>query len=46
MTDEQVMELHDAIIKQDEELRKQVNFPGILMWGAERPVLVIRLLCS
>ena len=47
MTDEEVAELHDAIIKQDEELRKQVNFPEISnFWGVDRPVLVVRLLCS
>lgn len=31
------MELHDAIIKQDEELRKQVNFPKVLVVGSGLP---------
>ncbi len=37
MTNEEVMELHDAIIKQDEELRKQVNFPKVLVVGSGLP---------
>ena len=31
------MELHDAIIKQDEELRKQVNFPDLSFVGSGSP---------
>ena len=34
MTDEEVMELHDAIIKQDEELRKQVILSTSVIVGA------------
>lgn len=37
------MELHDAIIKQDEELRKQVKF---WLWGVVCPVPVLHMLCG